>query len=51
MENLENSEELASLTNQIEEVQLKDKLGKQNFHEKKNYMNHLLVHSKTLLKT
>ena len=30
---LEHLEELASLQNQVEEVQLQDKLGKQNFHE------------------
>ena len=32
-EHLEKLEELASLKNQVEEVRLQDKLGKQNFHE------------------
>ena len=32
-EDLKGLEELASLQNQVEEVQLQDKLGKQNIHE------------------
>ena len=32
-EDLENLEELAPLKNQVEEFRLKDKLGKQNYHE------------------
>ena len=33
VEDLEKLEELASLQNQVNEVRLQDKLGKQNFHE------------------
>ena len=33
-DDLEKLEELTSIQNQIEEVRLQDKLGKQNFHEK-----------------
>ena len=32
-DDLEKKEELASLKNQVEEVRLQDRLGKQNFHE------------------
>ena len=32
-EDLENLEELVSLQNQVKVVRLRDKLGKQNFHE------------------
>ena len=43
---MERSEEPASLHNQVEETQLQDKLGKQNFHDKTNRMNRLLIQLK-----
>ena len=41
---LEILEELASLQNQVEEVWLQDRLGKQNFHENiQKYLHQLLT--------
>ena len=38
---------LVTLTNQLDELRLQDKLEKQNFHENtKNYMSHLLIQLK-----
>ena len=42
-EDLEKLEELASLQGQVEEVRLQEKLGKQNFHEKKKKINELFT--------
>ena len=42
--NLKNLNELVSLNNQVDELRLQDKLGKQNFHENaKKYMNQSLI--------
>ena len=50
-ENLENLNELLSLQNQVKAVWLKDKLGKQSFHEDmKKFLNQLLNQLKTTLK-
>ena len=50
-ENLETEEVLASLKNQLKDLTLQDKIGKQNFHEDmKKIMNYLLTQSKKPLK-
>ena len=47
IESLEEIEELASLQNQVEEIRLQEKLGKQYIQENtKKYLNHLLIQSK-----
>ena len=45
-------EELAALKNQVEEIRLQEKLGKQNYQEdtKKKYLNHLLAQLKIPVK-
>ena len=46
-EDSENLNELVSLNNQVDKIELQDKLGKRNFHgNKKNYLNHLVIQSK-----
>ena len=37
-DDLENLEELASLKNQVEDLRVQDKLGKQNYHEEKKFI-------------
>ena len=45
--NLQKLNEAVSLQNQVKDVRLQDKLGKQNFHEDlKTYLNHLLILSR-----
>ena len=46
-EDLENLEELASPHNQVKDVRLQDKLGRQNFQENKKKLNQLLIQKNT----
>ena len=51
-EDLEELKELATSKNQVNEVRLQDRSGKQNCHEDtKKYLSHLLIQPKKPLKT